>query len=162
MVKFTRHFYKFKDFILNKNIPIDYRALYIVERNLPAMWRKRYNYHMYEDEELEHIIDNANRTNDGYYQHCWWENGLNWVLRKVTVKNLPSILDFDLKHPEIEPSDMITALILWGRGPAIVKKVNELYQSNPEYQEFKCLLDAAERLKKEKKNLPPIKNWVFR
>ena len=76
----------------------------------------------------------------------------------VTIRDVGSILDMDLKHPEISPSDLVTALILWGRGPAIVKKVLEMVDV-PEKDEFMNLLNEAKKWKKEKKSLPEEPGW---
>lgn len=77
----------------------------------------------------------------------------------MTIKDVSSILDMDLKHPEIAPSDLVTALILWGRGIAIVKKVIEL-EDVPERDEFMNLLNEAKSWKKEKKLLKDT-GWMY-
>ena len=92
----------------------------------------------------------------------FWELSLAWKLRKVSIRDVGSILDIDLKHPEISPSDLVTALILWGRGPAIVKKVLELTTDVPEKDEFMNLLNEAKKWKKEKKSLPEEPGWFMR
>ena len=58
----------------------------------------------------------------------------------------------DLKNPEISPDDLVVALILWGRGTAIVKKVIELTDVD-EREEFLNLLKEANSWRKEKKLL---------
>lgn len=151
MVKFTPYFYKFKSMLLDKNIPIEFRAKFIIEKGLGAYWRKMYNHNMYTDDSM---------SNDNF-RGRYWEHSLAWKLRKVTIKDVSSILDMDLKHPEIAPSDLVTALILWGRGPAIVKKVLE-FADVPERDEFMNLLKEAKSWKKEKKVLPKDPGWFFR
>ena len=43
MIKFTPYFYKFKSMLLDKNIPIEFRAKFIIEKGLTSCWRKMYN-----------------------------------------------------------------------------------------------------------------------
>lgn len=150
MVKFTPYFYKFKSMLLDKNIPIEFRAKFLIEKQFTSHWRKMYNYNMYTDDSI---------SKD--YRGRYWEHSLAWKLRKVTIKDVSSILDMDLKHPEIAPSDLVTALILWGRGPAIVKKVLE-FADVPERDEFMNLLKEAKSWKKEKKVLPEDPGWLYR
>ena len=147
MIKFTPYFYKFKSMLLDKNIPIEFRAKFITEKGLTSCWRHMYNHHMYTD-------DTVSDSLSGRY----WEHSLAWKLRKVTIRDVGSILDMDLKHPEISPSDLATALILWGRGPAIVKKLLEMVDV-PEKDEFMNLLNEAKKCKKEKKSLPKKTGW---
>ena len=150
MIKFTPNFYKFKSMLLDKNIPIEFRAKFITEKGLSACWRKMYNYNMYTD-------DRIGKNFAGRY----WQHSLAWKLHKVTIRDVSSIMDIDLKHPEISQSDLVTSLILWGRGPAIVKKVLELTDV-PEKDEFMNLLNEAKKWKKEKKSLPEEPGWFMR
>lgn len=150
MIKFTPYFYKFKSMLLDKNIPIEFRAKFIIEKGMTSCWRKMYNHNMYTDERLR--SNAASR---------YWESSLAWKLRKVSIRDVGSIMDIDLKHPEISPSDLVTALILWGRGPAIVKKVLELTDV-PEKDEFMNLLNAAKKWKKEKESIPKSPGWWCR
>lgn len=150
MLKFTPYFYKLKSMLLDKNIPVEFRAKFITEKGLSLCWRKIYNYNMYTDDRIE------KNFSDGY-----WEHSLAWKLHKVTLRDVSSIMDIDLKHPEISQSDLVTALILWGRGPAIVKKVLEMTDV-PEKDEFMNLLNEAKKWKKEKKSLPKDHGWWYR
>ena len=147
MIKFTSYFYKFKEMLLDKNIPIEFRAKFITEKGLTSCWRKMYNHNMYTDDTVQNNLHGR-----------FWERSLAWKLRKVSIRDAGSILDIDLKNPEISPSDLATALILWGRGPAIVKKVLELTDV-PEKDEFMNLLNEAKKWKKEKKSLPEEHGW---
>lgn len=150
MIKFTPYFYEFKDMLLNSSIPIEYRAIFLEDKTFATAWRKRYNYNMYEDTE--------------YNPNTWygWESGLSYILQNVTIRNIATIMDMDLQHPEISPADLIVALILWGRGIAIVKKVVELNDHIPEYAEFKKLIDETKRWKKVKETLPPKPIYALR
>lgn len=91
----------------------------------------------------------------------FWESSLAWKLHAVSIRDVGSIMDIDLKHPEISHSDLVTALILWGRGTAIVKKVLELTDV-PEKDEFLNLLNEAKKWKKEKKSIPKSPGWWCR
>ena len=151
MIKFTPYFYRFKEMLLDKNIPIEFRAKFIIEKGLTSCWRKMYNHNMYTDDTVQNNLYGR-----------FWESSLAWKLRKVSIRDVGSILDMDLKHPEISPSDLATALILWGRGPAIVKKLLELTTDVPEKDEFMNLLNEAKKWKKEKKSLPEEQVWFMR
>ena len=106
-----------------------------------------YNHNMYTDDTVQNNLYGR-----------FWERSLAWKLRKVSIRDSGSILDIDLKNPEISPSDLATALILWGRVPAIVKKLLELTDV-PEKDEFMNLLNAAKKWKNEKKSLPEEPGW---
>ena len=142
MIKFTPYFYEFKDMLLNSSIPIEFRAIFLEDKTFAFAWRKRYNYHMYEDTE--------------YNPNTWygWKSGLSYILKNVTIRDIATVMDMDLQHPEISPADLIVALILWGRGIAIVNKVVELNAHIPEYEEFKKLIDETKRWRKVKNKLP--------
>lgn len=93
------------------------------------------------------------------YEVSIGKKNLAWKLRNVSIKDVSSILDMDLKHPEISPDDLVIALILWGRGIAIVKKVIELADVQ-ERDEFMNLVKEAKSWKKEKK-LIKDPGWVY-
>lgn len=143
MVKFSPYFYKFKDMLLNRNIPIELRSKFLIEKEWSDHWRKMYKYNMYTDD---------SSINYNTHEYGYWENYLAWRLKKVSIKDVSSILDMDLKNPEISPDDLVVALILWGRGTAIVKKVIELTDVD-EREEFLNLLKEANSWRKEKKLL---------
>lgn len=149
MIKFTPYFYKFKSMILDKNIPIEFRAKFLVEKQWSSHWRKMYKYNMYTDDSLDK--DNSNGIP--------WKSYFGWKLEMVSINDVSSILDMDLKHPEIEPSDLVTALILWGREPTIVEKVLE-FADVPERDEFMNLVKEAKSWKKEKKLLKDP-GWMY-
>lgn len=151
MIKFTEYFYKFKDMLLDSRIPVEYRAFYLEDKTFSSAWRKRYNYNMWEDD----TVSDDWRGRD-------WRASLSYVLHQVTIKDVSSIMDFDLHHPEVNPTDLIIALILWGRGVAIVKKVLELNADIPEYDELMKIVDETKRWNKEKHRLPKKPTWFFR
>ena len=56
MIKFTPYFYKFKSMLLDKNIPIEFRAKFIIEKGLTSCWRKMYNHNMYTDDTVQNNL----------------------------------------------------------------------------------------------------------
>ena len=72
MIKFTPYFYKFKSMLLDKNIPIEFRAKFIIEKGLTSCWRKMYNHNMYTDDTVQNNLFGR-----------FWECSLGWKLRKV-------------------------------------------------------------------------------
>lgn len=113
MITFSKYFNQFKDMMLNDNIPIEFRAMFITNKCFASSWKKMHKYHILEDS----VISDAAKWDYDLYKRTFPHH-----LRKTTIKNIESLIDMDLHHPELSTTDLIISLILWGREPQLSRR----------------------------------------